>query len=115
MDLLSQVQGTLCHRGPGRLQMWVWPLNGTVCPPEGSQLQLSVQCRMLGYVSYVCLCLIEGSSVSLRTNPAFLHKVITAFHVNQFVELESFHPPQIGLWIQSRLHIIVLACPHLVG
>ncbi|MGH0154946.1 UNVERIFIED_CONTAM: hypothetical protein FKN15_028299 [Acipenser sinensis] len=33
MDLLSQVQGTLWHPKPGRLQLWVWPLNGTNCPP----------------------------------------------------------------------------------
>ncbi|MGH0147409.1 UNVERIFIED_CONTAM: hypothetical protein FKN15_013724 [Acipenser sinensis] len=35
MDLLSQMQGTLWHPEPGRLQLWVWPLNGTVCPLSG--------------------------------------------------------------------------------
>ncbi|MGH0125403.1 UNVERIFIED_CONTAM: hypothetical protein FKN15_028339 [Acipenser sinensis] len=33
MDLLSQVKDTLWHPELGRLQLWVWPLNGTVCPP----------------------------------------------------------------------------------
>ncbi|MGH0149424.1 UNVERIFIED_CONTAM: hypothetical protein FKN15_033412 [Acipenser sinensis] len=32
----------------------------------------------------------DGSRVSLHTNPAFFLKVITAFHINQSVELESF-------------------------
>ncbi|MGH0171934.1 UNVERIFIED_CONTAM: hypothetical protein FKN15_074097 [Acipenser sinensis] len=50
----------------------------------------------------------DGSRVSLRTKPAFLPKVITAFHINQSVELESFHPPPFASTADERLTFL---CP----
>ncbi|XP_034780644.2 uncharacterized protein LOC117973223, partial [Acipenser ruthenus] len=50
----------------------------------------------------------DGSIVSLRTNPAFLPKVITAFHINQTVELESFHPPPFTSQEDEKLNFL---CP----
>ncbi|MGH0118372.1 UNVERIFIED_CONTAM: hypothetical protein FKN15_047777 [Acipenser sinensis] len=50
----------------------------------------------------------DGSRVSLRTNPAFLPKVITGFHMNQSVEMESFHPPPFSSEEDRRLNFL---CP----
>ncbi|MGH0126266.1 UNVERIFIED_CONTAM: hypothetical protein FKN15_027916, partial [Acipenser sinensis] len=50
----------------------------------------------------------DGSRVSLCTNSAFLPKVITAFHINQSVELESFHPPLFASMEDERLNFL---CP----
>lgn len=46
--------------------------------------------------------------VMLCTNPAFLPKTISAFHVNQYVELEAFHPPPFQSERERQLHKL---CP----
>ncbi|MGH0151620.1 UNVERIFIED_CONTAM: hypothetical protein FKN15_037060 [Acipenser sinensis] len=50
----------------------------------------------------------DRSRVTLRTNPAFLPKTISAFHVNQSVELEAFHPPPFQSDRDRMLHTL---CP----
>ncbi|MGH0123724.1 UNVERIFIED_CONTAM: hypothetical protein FKN15_013590 [Acipenser sinensis] len=50
----------------------------------------------------------DGSRMFLRINTAFHPKVITAFHINQSVELESFHPPPFASMEDERLNFL---CP----
>ncbi|XP_066575402.1 uncharacterized protein LOC136764922 isoform X1 [Amia ocellicauda] len=45
---------------------------------------------------------------TLRTNPAFLPKVESAFHINQPIVLDSFHPPPHKSDEDHRLHTL---CP----
>ncbi|MGH0137603.1 UNVERIFIED_CONTAM: hypothetical protein FKN15_004751 [Acipenser sinensis] len=77
-----------------------------------SQAQSPPQSRlseMQTFIAKACLIFTEArTKVILRTNPAFLPKTISAFHVNQSVELKALHPPVFQSDRERQLHTF---CP----